>query len=143
MAFARVLIAIGPLAMAGACTRNDEVGAGEVVFKLPTATFSVTSDSSDSRWRPMPPDGIPNVICSGAAALTEDCCNPPARGDEPAKSIDCRRYPLSCDTDGWCALAFDFDAQAPIDLGNVPALRERRGWVMANAEMAEIKTTLK
>jgi hypothetical protein len=91
----------------------------------------------------MPPDGIPNVICSGAAALTEDCCNPPARGDEPAKSIDCRRYPLSCDTDGWCALAFDFDAQAPIDLGNVPALRERRGWVMANAEMAEIKTTLK
>jgi hypothetical protein len=141
-ALSRVLLALVLLSMAGACTRNDDVGAGEVTFKLPTATFTVTSDSNDSRWRPMPPEGIPNVICSGAAALTEDCCNPPARGEEPAKSIDCRRYPMSCDADGWCALAFDFDAQVPIELGSLLALRARRGWVMASAEMAVIKSKL-
>jgi hypothetical protein len=135
----RVLLVLSWLAMAGAgCTQNDDVGGGEVDFDLPLASFSVSSEPSEPRWRDVPPGGIPNVLCRGPAALTDDCCHPPAPAGS-SESIDCQRYPLSCDIAGWCALVFDFDDEDTIDLGGrVPALRERRGWVLANADLAVI-----
>jgi hypothetical protein len=55
--------------------------------------------------------------------------------------VDCRLYPLSCDAAGWCALVFDYDEQYIVDLGKeVPALQERRGWVLAHADLAVVKT---
>jgi hypothetical protein len=144
----RVLLVLAWLAMAGlACTRNDRVGGGEFTFELPAAKFSVSSDPNDPRWRLAPPEGIPDVICRGAAALTDDCCHAPAPAGSPAPTInvDCQLYPLSCDAAGFCALAFDYDDQATIDLGgsdDLPELSERRGWVLANADLAVIKTTI-
>lgn len=141
----RVLLVLAGLAMAGmACTRNDRVGGGEFTFELPAAEFSVSSDPSDPRWRLAPPEGIPDMLCRGAAALTDDCCHAPAPAGSPAPTIDvdCQLYPLSCDAAGFCALAFDYDDQATIDLGgsdDLPTLHERRGWVLANADLAVIK----
>jgi hypothetical protein len=139
----RVLLALSWLAMAGmGCTQNDDVGGGDVDFDLPKARFSVSSDASEPRWRDVPPGGIPNVLCGGPAALTDDCCHPPAP-DGSSESIDCQRYPLSCDLAGWCALAFDFDDQDTINLGTgVLALKERRGWVLANADLAVVDASV-
>lgn len=142
----RVLLVLAWLVLAGmACTRNDRVGGGEFTFDLPPARFSVSSDPNEPRWRLPPRDGIPDVICRGAAALTDDCCHPPAPAGSPTPTInvDCQLYPLSCDAAGYCALAFDYDDQATIDLGgsdDLPELNERRGWVLANADLAVIKT---
>jgi len=127
------------LAMAGAaCTNNEDVGAGEVSFDLPPVGFSVISGPSESRWRAMPPTGIPNVLCRGVAALTDDCCHPPALAGspEPTESVNCQQYPLSCDNAGWCALVFEYSDSITIDLSRLPALKSRRGWVLANADLA-------
>jgi len=118
------------------CRQSDEVGGGEVEFNLPTAIFSVTSDPNDSRWLRVPPQGIPNQICRGNAALTDNCCHP-VGFEEP---IDCQQFPLSCDAAGWCALVFAYNDTADIDLGaHVPVLRERRDWVLARAELPVLK----
>lgn len=135
-ALARLFVVPAWMVLASVGCTHEEVGGGEVSFALPEAHFRVESDPNDPRWRAVPPEGIPNVLCSGPAALTDDCCRPPAQ----EASVDCQRYPLSCDAAGWCALAFDYDDQALIDMGsNVPVLRERRGWVMANAEPTKVK----
>lgn len=144
----RVLLVLAWLAMAGmACTRNDRVGGGEFSFELPAAEFLVSSDPNDPRWRLAPPEGIPDVLCRGQAALTDDCCHAPAPAGSPMPTInvDCQIYPLSCDAAGFCALAFDYDDQATIDLGgseDLSELHERRGWVLANADLAVIRTEI-
>jgi hypothetical protein len=142
----RVLLVLVGLAMAGmGCTQSDNVGGGTFTFDLPTARFGVSSDPNDPHWRSVPPLEVPDVLCRGAAALTDDCCNPPAPpgSTAPHASVDCQLYPLSCDAAGWCALAFDYDVQSTIDLGSsVSDLHERRGWVLANADLDVIKSTL-
>lgn len=133
----RLVLVLAGLAMAGAgCSHADDVGGGEVSFDLPSALFKVASQPNEPRWRVSPPEGIPDVVCSGPAALTDDCCHPPGR----ESGVDCQRYPLSCDAAGWCALVFDYDDHFVVDLGGkVPALLERRGWVLASADLAEIE----
>ena len=67
--------------------------------------------------------GVPDVVCSGPAALVSDCCQPPA----PMPAVDCQAYPLSCDRSGMCVLAFAYDDAVEIDLArDVPALKHRR-----------------
>jgi hypothetical protein len=106
----------------------DQVGGGELSFDLPPATFGIST--TDSRWWPYPPTGVPEVVCRGPAALVTDCCQPPA----PMAAVDCQEYPLSCDDhDDMCALAFDYDDAKEIDLRNVPALQDQRRWVLAQA----------
>jgi hypothetical protein len=133
------LVLVG-LAMASVgCSQDGDVGGGVVLFDLPPARFSVVSGPNDPRWRSSPPEGIPDLVCSGPAALSDDCCHPPGREN----GVDCQRYPLSCDAAGWCALGFDYNHQVVIDLGGrVPALSERRGWVLASADLPGIECTV-
>lgn len=142
----RGLLVLAWLVMASmGCTHNEDVGGGEFSFDLPEAIFSVASNPNDPRWRSPPPEGIPDVICRGPAALTEDCCNfpSPAGSPEATVSVDCQQHPLSCDAAGWCALAFDYSDQNTIDLGSsVPGLRQRRGWVLANADLPALETDI-
>jgi hypothetical protein len=124
---------------AGGCSFFDQVGGGDLNFVLPiNREFRI--DSADSRWWPSPSRGVPEVICSGPAALVSDCCQPP----EPMTAVNCQQYPLSCDpADGWCALAFDYDDAVEIDLGSdVPALRDHPLRVLAQATLATIETTV-
>jgi len=126
---------------AGGCSAGDDVGGGELSFALPVHDgFMIHSDPNDPRWRPSPPEGVPNVVCRGPAALVSDCCQPPA----PTAAIDCQQYPLTCDDNNLCALAFDYDdALLPIDLGqDVSALKDRRGWVLAHATVDVIDTSV-
>jgi len=76
---------VGPLSLAwlvaagaaGGCSFFDEVGGANLSFDLPVARdFKI--NSTDSRWWPCPSLGVPDVVCSGAAALVSDCCQPPA-----------------------------------------------------------------
>ena len=138
---------VGPLSLAwlvaagaaGGCSFFDEVGGANLSFDLPVARdFKI--NSTDSRWWPCPSLGVPDVVCSGAAALVSDCCQPPA----PMLAVDCQEYPLSCDpADGYCALAFDYDDAVEIDLGrDVPALKDRPRSVLAQATLAIIDTTV-
>jgi hypothetical protein len=123
---------------AGGCSFFDGVGGGDLSFELPVAReFKI--DSTDSRWWPCPSLGVPDVVCSGPAALVSDCCQPPA----PMSAVDCQEYPLSCDQegDGMCALVFDYDDAVEIDLGrDVPALKDRPRRVLAQATLATIDT---
>jgi hypothetical protein len=126
-------------ASAGGCSFFDQVGGGDLSFALPiNREFKIAS--ADSRWWPSPSQGVPDVICSGRAALVTDCCQPP----EPMNPIDCQEYPLSCDpVDGYCALAFDYDDAVEIDLGtDVPALKDHSNRVLAQAMLAHIETTV-
>jgi hypothetical protein len=138
---------VGPLSLAwlvaasaaGGCSFFDEVGGGNLSFELPVAReFKIAS--TDSRWWPCPSLGVPDVVCSGPAALVSDCCQPPA----PMHPVDCQEYPLSCDpADGYCALAFDYDDAVEIDLGrDVSALKDRPRSVLAQATLATIDTTV-
>jgi hypothetical protein len=139
---------VGPLSLAwlvaagaaGGCSFFDEVGGGNLSFDLPLVRdFKI--DSTDSRWWPCPSLGVPDVVCSGPAALVSDCCQPPA----PMPAIDCQEYPLSCDQEDnqRCALVFDYDDAVEIDLGHdVPALKDRPGRVLAQATLATIHTTV-
>ena len=120
---------------AGGCSFFDQVGGGNLNFDLPiNREFRI--DSADSRWWPSPSPGVPDVICSGPAALVSDCCQPP----EPMNPVDCQEYPLSCDpVDGYCTLAFDYDDAVEIDLGtDVPALKARPRLVLAQATLPTI-----
>jgi hypothetical protein len=119
---------------AGGCSMFDQVGGGELSFGLPPATFRI--DTTDSRWWPSPPMGVPQVVCRGPAALVTDCCQPPP----PMAAVDCQEYPLSCADDAMCALAFDYDDAEEIDLGIVPALQDQRRSVLAQATVEQIDT---
>jgi len=120
---------------ASGCSLFDQVGGGELSFDLPDARFKI--DTGNSRWWPNPPRGVPQVICRGPAALVADCCQPSAVIDPP---VDCQEYPLSCDDNSMCALAFDYDDVAEIDLGTgVLALHDQRRWVFAQATVDQIK----
>ena len=113
---------------AGGCSLFDEVGGGKLSFDLPPANFQI--DPADHRWWPSPPGGVPDVVCRGPAALVSDCCQPPP----PMNVVDCQEYPLGCDDDGMCALAFDYDDAVSINLGrDVPALQDQSGWILAQA----------
>jgi len=57
---------------AGGCSMFDQVGSGSLSFKLSAPDFRI--DSTDSRWWPSPPNGVPEVVCSGPAALVSNCC---------------------------------------------------------------------
>jgi hypothetical protein len=136
------LVAAAPAA--GGCRMFDQVGGGGLSFGLPDASFRI--DTSDSRWWPCPPKGVPEVVCSGPAALVADCCQPSSAID-PA--VDCQEYPLTCDDDpsspqpGRCALAFDYDDSVEIDLGRrLVALQDQRGWVLAQATVDRIDITV-
>lgn len=119
---------------AGGCTMFDDVGGGNLSFDLPAVTFKI--DSTDPRWLSSPPNGMPNVVCSGPAALVSNCCQPPP----PMAAVDCQAYPLSCDKSGMCVLAFDYDDVAEIYLA--PALQHQRHLVLAQATLASIDTTV-
>ena len=72
----------------------DQVGGGNLSFDLPATLFTI--DSTDARWLSAPPNGVPDVVCSGPAALVSNCCQPPP----PMAAVDCQAYPLSCDKSG-------------------------------------------
>ena len=134
VSFAPAWLAAAALIASG-CSLFDGVGGGGLSFDLPAKTFRV--DPADPRWWPSPPQGVPGVVCRGPAALVTDCCQPPA----PMSAVDCQEYPLGCDDDGMCSLAFDYDDSVEIDLGrDVPALQHRRGWVLEQATLAAINT---
>jgi len=58
-------------------------------------------------------------------------------------AVDCQAYPLGCDLDGMCALAFDYDDAVDVDLGrDVPALKSQLRSVLAQATLARIDTTV-
>lgn len=122
---------------AGGCSFFDEVGGGDFTFDLLVARdFKIAS--TDSRWWPCPSLGVPDVVCSGPAALVSDCCH-------PLTAVDCLEYPLSCDQEdnGRCALVFDYDDAVEIDLGrDVPALKGRPRRMLAQATLATIDTTV-
>ena len=130
---------VGPLSfawlaavVAGGCSMFDRVGGGQLSFALPQTTFSI--DTTDSRWWPSPPTGVPQVVCRGPAALVTDCCQPPP----PMAAVDCQEYPLSCDDNNMCALAFDYDDAEMVDLGDVPALQAQRHSVLAQATVEQL-----
>jgi hypothetical protein len=122
---------------AGGCSLFDQVGSGDLSFDLPVSRdFKI--DSTDPRWWPSPPYGVPDVVCSGPAALVSNCCQPPP----PMDAVDCQAYPLSCDDSGICALAFDYDDAVEIYLArDVPALQRRRHLVLVQATLATIDAT--
>jgi hypothetical protein len=128
------------LATAGAasgCTLFDDVGGGNLSFDLPVVTFKI--DSTDARWLSAPPKGVPDVVCSGPAALVSNCCQPPPEMD----AVDCQAYPLSCDKSGMCVLAFAYDDAKEIYLArDVLALQHRRHLVLEQATLASIDTTV-
>jgi hypothetical protein len=126
---------------AGGCRMFEQVGGGGLSFDLPDARFWI--DTGDSRWWPCPPKGVPEVVCSGPAALVADCCQP---SSAIAPAVDCQEYPLICDDDpsssqpGRCALAFDYDDRVEVDLGrSVLALQDQRGWVVAQATVDQLE----
>jgi hypothetical protein len=123
---------------AGGCSFFDQVGGGELNFDLPVSRdFQI--ETADSRWWQSPAQGVPDVVCSGPAALISDCCQPPA----PMEAVDCQEYPLSCDQDRMCAMVFDYDDAVEIDLGrDVPALKDQPLRVVAQATLAAITTTV-
>jgi len=123
---------------AGGCSMFDQVGGGNLSFDLPvTRDFQI--DSTDPRWWPAPPYGVPDVVCSGSAALVSDCCQPPP----PMAAVDCQAYPLSCGDSGRCALVFDYDDAVEIYLArDVPALQQQRDRVLTQATLAAIDTTM-
>jgi hypothetical protein len=124
---------------AGGCSFFDQLGGGDLSFALPiNREFEIAT--TDSRWWPSPALGVPDVICSGPAALVSDCCQPP----DPMKPVNCQEYPLSCDpADRYCALAFDYDDAVEVDLASdVPALKAHPNRVLAQATLASIKTTV-
>ena len=125
---------------AGGCSLLDEVGGGVLSFALPEVTFQIAT--TDPRWWPCPPEragGIPDVVCRGTVALVTDCCQPPA----PMVALDCQEYPLSCDDDDMCALAFDYDDAVEINLGrDVLALQQQHHLVLAQATVDQIDTTM-
>jgi hypothetical protein len=122
---------------AGGCSLFDRVGGGNLSFDLRAPDFQV--DSTNPRWWPSPPYGVPDVVCSGPAALVSNCCQPPP----PMPAVDCQAYPLSCDDSGRCALVFDYDDAVEIYLaGDVLALQHQRHLVLAQATLAAIRTTV-
>ena len=134
--FSSAWLAVAALVASG-CSLFDGVGGGGMSFDLPVASFKV--DPNDPRWWPSPPQGVPPVVCSGPAALVTDCCQPPV----PMSAVDCQAYPLTCDDDRMCSLVFDYDDAVEIDLGrDVPELQHRRGWLLAQATLATINTTV-
>ena len=128
---------LGAVGAAGGCSLFDQVGGGNLSFDLPAPDFRI--DSTDPRWWPSPPYGVPDVVCSGPAALVSDCCQPPP----PMAAVDCQAYPLSCDGSGMCALVFDYDDAVEIHLArDVPALKQQRDRVLTQATLATIDTTV-
>lgn len=122
---------------AGGCSMFDQVGSGSLSFKLLAPDFHI--DSTDPRWWPSPPSGVPEVVCSGPAALVSNCCQPPP----PMPAVDCQAYPLSCDDSQMCALVFDYDDAVEIDLGSdVPELQQQRDRVLTQATLASFDTTV-
>jgi hypothetical protein len=100
-----------------------------VDFNLPGAEFEI--DTSDVRWQTAPTNGVPDVVCSGQAALVSDCCQLPG--------VDCQEVPLTC-SDQRCALVFDYEDAVDIDVGNnVDVLQDRRKWVLARASLDAFK----
>lgn len=111
------------LAICG-CGLSDDVR-----FDLP-AEFTVST--SDAQWRASPPEGVPTWVCDGRAALVSDCCHTPS-----GESFDCGHYPLRCDGDGFCALAFDYHSVQTVNLDAVASLRAFRGRTMTGAMLSE------
>jgi hypothetical protein len=103
-----------------------------VNFDLPSAEFEI--DTSDVRWQLAPTNGVPEVICSGPAALVSDCCQIPG--------VDCQVVPLTC-SDQKCALVFDYEDATEMDVGNnVAVLQDRRKWVLARASLDAFRRTV-
>jgi len=120
---------------AGGCSLFDQTGGGPLNFDLPTSTFEVKS--TNPQWWPSPPYGVPYVVCQGPTAVVSDCCQLSAS----IPALDCQIYPLGCDDNGVCALAFDYDAIVEIDLGrDVAALQRQHGRVLAQATLAAFDT---
>jgi hypothetical protein len=118
------LFAVAAVATSG-CGLSDE----EVTFDL-RLRFDLST--SDAEWRSPPPSGVPNWVCGGRAALVSDCCHTPL-----GEAFDCGQYPLSCDVDGFCALAFDHHATQTVVLDATPKLAAFRGRTMTQATLSE------
>jgi len=118
---------------ASGCSLFEQTRGGAFSFDLPAVAFKF--DPAAPQWWPSPPHGVPYAVCAGPEAQVSDCCH------LSAPAVDCQEYPLSCDDDGMCALAFDYDAVARVDLGaSVPELQNRRGTVLAQADLAATTT---
>jgi len=118
----------------GGCNLSDQTGGGEFSFDLRTS-FLVSSN--DAQWQPSPPYGVPYIVCRGPDGMVTDCCHP-----QPGMTaVDCQEYPLGCDDNGVCALAFDYDVVTEINLtSDVPMLYNRRSLVVSQATLPAIDT---
>jgi hypothetical protein len=126
------------LVASGGCSASDDVGGGNVSFMLPiTEPFEIHADPNDPQWWPPPREGVLNVPCRGSVALIDDCCQLPS----PEDPVNCKEYPVICDSNNACALAFDYSVAVELNLGrDVPALEPRRTWVLAKATLATIES---
>ncbi len=111
------------------CGMSDELPANQATFAI-EAKFELST--SNPSWRVPPPAGVPAWVCEGHAALVSDCCHTPSGGE-----FDCGRYPLRCDVDGFCALAFDYEVPFTVDLEATPELDAFRGRAMTTAFLEE------
>jgi hypothetical protein len=108
-------------------------------FDLPLLTPTFAVPSANQRWPPMPPGGIPDLVCAGPEALTTNCCSPPA----PAQAIDCQIYPLSCDSsDNTCAMVFDFEQSADVDLTKVREVAAVAGRIFSSVSLVSLTTVV-
>jgi len=99
-------------------------------FAPRTVQFSVSHDSK--QWRGAPP-GYRAVVCAGPQAVTSDCCSP------PTGAVDCQRYPVTCDeVDNFCALAFDVEIEASVDLLADLAMIASDGRVFSKVALVEM-----
>jgi hypothetical protein len=138
-----LFVCLAAFSVAGGCGLSEEVGDSEVIFELPIdPTQPFTIGTSDPRWWPSPSfpgathNAVPEGVCSGGVAMGPDCCEQLAsmRGDS------CDTYPLTCGEDRTCALVFDYESVLEIDIGkNVDVLQDRRGWVLSQASLDEIR----
>ncbi len=109
----------------GGCGLSDE----KVTFDL-RLRFDLST--SDAEWRAPPPSGVPTWVCAGRAALVTDCCHTPS-----GEAFDCGQYPLRCDVDGFCALAFEHHSTQTVVLDATPQLSAFRGKTMTQATLPE------
>jgi hypothetical protein len=134
--FVRVMASVFCLGQCVAgCGRLGEETPDHLDFALPKSlSFTVRSNQ-----QPLPPTGIPNVVCAGPEALIADCCSPPA----PAPSVDCQIYPLGCDpVDNFCAMIFDVEQSVDVRLMDVQEIAAVQGRIFSSVSLISLTTEI-
>ncbi len=130
------LVVAHALLLAGAgCGLLDLASFHGVTFQLPSKSYSVST--TDPRWKGAPPGGIPPLSCGPTGAIP-DCCKPGG-----GITIDCLKYPLKCDTGGFCAISFSYEIAQVIDLAKeVPDLGQVKGSLLTKVLLKTISITI-